>query len=217
MKRAAVYGVCDSCRLRHLVAPGSHELVEFFARHAGHATRAMSGHPLYEWLLDRFGWRGYQGNADVKEAFGTSTAMTCTLASLATGSARESTVVDNTSNLYPSALVYIAVKVGTVAAPKAVNIYAYGSEDGTNYTDPATGSDAGITIAAPTNLRPLGSIATLTNSGTYKSHPMAVEAAFGGWLPRKWGVVIENQSGANLDSTEGNHTKSYSGRYLTVV
>lgn len=156
--------------------------------------------------------------ASIKEAFGTSTGMTCTLASLATASARESTAVDNTTNLYLDALVYLAVKLqtGTPGSDKCVNVYAYGSEDGTNYTDNATGSDAAVTMRAPTNLRLIGVILTPDSGGlTYKGGPFSVAPAFGGILPRKWGVVVENRTNITLSATEGDHAKTYTGVYAT--
>jgi|SRR6185369_6557802 len=156
--------------------------------------------------------------ANIKVAYGTSTGITCTLASLASASARECTAIDNTSNLYVDALVYVACKLqtGSPSSDKAIYVYAYGSEDGTNYTDNATGSDAAITLRSPTNLKLLGVI-NCPDSGalTYKSGPMSVAAAFGGLLPRKWGIVVRNVTGITLSATEGDHTKTYTGVYYT--
>jgi len=157
--------------------------------------------------------------ADIKLAYGSSTAITCTLASLADNTARECTAVDNTSNLYMDALVRLHIKLqtGTPANEMAVYVYAYGSEDGTNYTDNATGSDAAVTLRAPTNLKLVGVISCPTAGGlTYKSHPISIASAFGGILPRKWGVVVENQTAVAFSATEGDHDKDYTGVYATV-
>lgn len=156
--------------------------------------------------------------SSTKIAFGTSTALTVTLASLATAGARESTVVDNTSDLFLDALVRLQVKLqaGSPGSDKAIYVYAYGSEDGTNYTDNATGSDAAVTMRAPSNLRLIGVINTPDSGAlTYKSHPMSVAAAFGGVMPRKWGIVVENKTNIAFDATEGNHAKAYTGVYST--
>jgi hypothetical protein len=220
MKGLRVYAVCDTCRLRHRTPPGSRDGVEFFARHAGHSARLMTANPVAEWLLDRFGWQGYGDNANAKEAFGTSTGITCTLASLAQAAARESTALDNTSNLYLDAFVYLAValQTGSPASDKGVYVYAYGSEDGTNYGDNATGTDAAVTLRAPHNFRLIGFINTPDSGAlTYKSPPFSVAAAFGGLMPRKWGIVVENKTNLTFNATEGNHTKSYSGVYTTVA
>jgi hypothetical protein len=157
--------------------------------------------------------------ASIKIAYGTSTAFTLTLASLASSATagRESTVVDNTSNLYIDALVQIKVKSSSsaLANDKAVYVYAYGSEDGSTYTDPATGSNADITLTAPTNMRLIGVIAVPATSTTYEGQPMSVASAFGGFLPRKWGIVVRNYTGQALDSTEGSHSYSWTGVYYT--
>ncbi len=159
--------------------------------------------------------------ADLKQAFGSSTAITCTLASIAgAGSARESTAVDNGTNLFLDVMVYLAIKLqsGSPSGDRAIFIYAYGSEDGTNYGDNATGSDAALTLRTPTNLRPLGTI-NCPDSGalTYKSGPMSLAAAFGGVIPRKWGVVVQNLTGVTFSATEGDHAKSYTGIYYQTV
>jgi hypothetical protein len=149
--------------------------------------------------------------------FATSTAITCTLASLASSATvgRQSTVIDNSSNLYIDALVTIGIKTSASAmgSDKAVYIYVAGSEDGTNYDcdDAAIGAtDASYTINNPSNLRLGAVINTLTSSKTY-FRTFSVAALFGGVMPRKWALVVVNTSNQALDSTEGNHTKSYSG------
>jgi hypothetical protein len=160
--------------------------------------------------------------ADVKQEFDTSTAFTVTLASLASSATvgRESTVVDNSTTRFLDALVQLSIKLqaGTPAGAKAVFIYVYGSEDGTRYPDPVTGADAAITLRVPTNLRRLGFIACPDAGGlTYHSSPMSVAAAFGGVMPRKWGIVVRNETAVAFSATEGDHIKKYSGVYTTVI
>ena len=159
--------------------------------------------------------------ADLKIKYGTSTAFTLTLASLASSATvgRESTAIDNTSNLYVDALVYVkvALQAGAPANDQTVYVFVYGSEDGTNYTDNATGTDAAITMRVPSNLRPLGVISTPTNGATYPGGPFSVAQAFGGVMPRKWGIVVRNYSGQTLSATEGNHAYTYTGiQYQSV-
>lgn len=155
--------------------------------------------------------------ADIKLAFGTSTAITITLGSLASSATagRESTVVDNSANKFMDALVYITVNIGagTPANDKCAYVYVYGSEDGTNYTDNATGSDAAITLNNPTNLKLVAVISMPTASLTYKV-VFSVASAFGGVLPRKWGIVVVNFCGIALAAN--NNAASYSGIYATA-
>jgi hypothetical protein len=154
--------------------------------------------------------------ANIKEALGSSTAITITLNSLASSATagREATAIDNSSNLYLDALVTAILKIaaGTPANDKCAYIYAYASEDGTNYTDNATGSDAAITLRDPTCLRLIAVVPMPAASVTYKAI-FSVAQAFGGVLPRKWGIAVRNYCGIALDSS-GN-SASYSGVYST--
>lgn len=159
--------------------------------------------------------------ADFKNKYGTSTAITITLASLASSAtaSRESTAIDNGTNLFVDALLYVAVKLqaGTPANDKAIYVYGYGSEDGTNYTDNATGSDAALTQRVPTNLRLIGVIAAPDAGGlTYKG-VYTVAQAFGGVLPRKWGIVIQNYTNVTLSATGGDHAVTYTGIHYQSV
>ena len=44
-----------------------------------------------------------------------------------------------------------------------------------------------------------------------------VASAFGGVMPEKWGVVIQNDSGAALSATAGDHDLGYQGiNYETI-
>lgn len=231
--------ICHDCKRQHPIEWTERdrlmiEFDQFALRHRGHRLSLM---PLPDkkpgflsralakalGLLEFERWYqafDYAHNANVKVAYGGDTAITCTLASLATAGARECTALDNSSNLYLDAFVRLqcALQAGTPGSDKVTNVYAYGSEDGTNYTDNATGSDAAVTLRAPTNLRWIGAI-QMPDSGalTYKSHPMSIAWAFGWWLPTKWGIVVENRSNVTFNATEGNHAKAYNGVYATVA
>ena len=158
--------------------------------------------------------------ANIKEATNTAATFTCTLASLANSTAgvgRQSTVIDNSTNLFTNALVMVKVKTGAsgVSATGFISVYAFGTVDGgTTYTDGAGASDAGITVSA---MRLIGTFPAVANATTYTSQLMSVESAFSGVLPAKWGIVVVNSSGSALDGTEGNHAKLYQELYATVV
>lgn len=156
--------------------------------------------------------------ASVKQEYGTSTGLTITLTSLASSltAGRESTAIDNTTDKFIDALVQVVVKLaaGTPAADKAVYVYAYGSEDGTSFTDNATGSDAAITLTDPPNARLIGVIQCPAAGGlSYESQPMSVAKAFDWMLPRKWGIIVRNNTNVALDTT-GNSAK-YTGVYYS--
>jgi hypothetical protein len=152
--------------------------------------------------------------ATIKALYGTSNqAITLTLTSLASAAARQSTVVSNTTDLFLDALVAIKTKTGTpLSSDKAIYVYAYGSSDGgSTYPDAVTGSDAAYTMISPTNLKLIGIINAPTASTAYEAGPWSVAAAFGGVLPEKWGVVVQNATGATLSVTGGDHGVWYQG------
>lgn len=163
--------------------------------------------------------------ADIKTAFSAVQTFTITLASLATssvGAGRSSLTVDNSSNLYEDALVLISVQLlaGTASGDKAVYIYAWGSLDNTLFPDTITGADAALTLTQPTQLRLIGSIAmpsTIVVSTPYTSEPLSVASAFGGVLPKYWGIFIQNNTGFALNATENNLKKQWMGVYRTAI
>lgn len=154
---------------------------------------------------------------DLKAKFGSNgQTFTVTMASLANNSARQSTEIDNSSNLFHDALVFLKVKTGAsgTTSTGTVNVYAYATVDnGTTRTENAGASDAAITLTAPPNARLIGIVNAVANSTTYYGGPFSVATAFGGVLPEKWGIVVENKTGGTLDSTEGNHAKLWQGVY----
>lgn len=156
--------------------------------------------------------------SSVKVAFGSSTAITVTLASLANGGARESAAIDNSSNLYLDAFITCKVKTGTTpTGDKAIYVYAAFSEDGTIYPDTVTGSDAGITLVSPTELVLLMVINCPSATTTYIKTASLLPAWGGPGLPRKWSLVFLNSTGTTLDSTGGNFVIQYTGVTQTVA
>jgi hypothetical protein len=162
--------------------------------------------------------------ANIKEEFGSSTSITITsLNSLASAqyAGCQSSAVDNTSNKYFDALVTVTVAVGagTIANDKCAYVYAYGSEDGTTYVldgtaDLIDGSDGTVTIGNPSNAKLIGIVAIPTQSYTYRG-VFSVAHAFGGVLPRKWGIIVVNYSG--IATAAAGNSASYTGIYYTSV
>jgi hypothetical protein len=140
--------------------------------------------------------------------------ITITLASLAASATvgRESTVIDNTSNVFLDVLIFLFFETGTVAGNKQLLAYLYGTVDnGATYTEGCTGSDAGFTRKDPTTLAPLAVIPAVTNAFVHKAGPYSVARAFGGVVPAKFGLVICNDTGATLSATAGNNKAIYQG------
>lgn len=160
---------------------------------------------------------------------GNSAVITCTQKTLQTGSARESAVVDNTSNLYDDAelTVLCSVAAGTpTAAGSYINVWLAGSEDGTNWPvflnglTPITagGGDAAQgALGSTNNLFFLGAIQCTTSTQATTAAPNNYRQTFSGLgllnMFRKWSVFIENQTGlafSSLSSTT-DYVLTYTG------
>ena len=160
--------------------------------------------------------------ADVRTAYGTSgQAITITLTSLADAAGREGVVVSNTADKYLDALLTAKIKTqnsGSISAPSAVFVYAYGSVDGgTEYPDAVTGADAAITLNSPTQLKLLGIVYVAAINTTYKGGPWSVASLYGGKMPEKWGIVVYNDCGTALSATGSDHVVEWQGIYASVT
>jgi len=163
--------------------------------------------------------------ADIKIKYpSTSTsALTLTLASLASDTnllaGRESTAVDNTSNLDLDHLVSLLVTTGTSpTAGTVIEVWAYAAlsiSSGTpTYPDVLDGTDSNETITSRNVLFPmLALVASITVDSTsnrgYYVKPTSVAGLFGGSLPPFWGLFVVHNTGVNLNSTGGNHSAQY--------
>ena len=133
---------------------------------------------------------------------------TLTLAGLADGSGRQSTLEGNSSN-YPAALIYLQISSGA-AAPTAgtfYEVYLLRGDDtasSTHRSDNAGASDAAITIENAPLLGVIGLTAT-----TDKKFYAEFDTSSLGPLGPEWGIAVVNQSGNSLDATEGDHFKGF--------
>ena len=157
--------------------------------------------------------------------YGSTTALTCTsfnslTASTTTGVAASGPATTSTTNNIVDAMVTVTITVGahTPSASTNILIWAYGSEDGTTYSGAQSGSiesfgtDSAETIDVDgNNMVFIGSIHCHTASIQYTSKPMSIASAFGGIMPRKWGVVIQNQTGTTLAAS--GHSVDYTEIY----
>jgi len=142
----------------------------------------------------------------------------CTMTSLASGSARESATVDNASNKFLEDLVALTFTITSGSPSTAgptVNIYAAGSEDGTLFPRVqlssgapfATGAGDGSVgaLGSPNNLRLLGSFGLQTTTSnaerTFRTEPFSVAQAFGGVLPTKYSIIVDNQVGVAFSAS----------------
>lgn len=130
---------------------------------------------------------------------------TITLAALAAGSARQSSILTN-ANARGAALIYLKIQSGN--APAAGTIYELYliRDDGvtTLRTDNAGAADAAITIV---NAQLIGTLVVTNNgntnfTGDFDTTPL-------GPLGPKWGIAIKNSTDQALNAVEGNHVKEF--------
>lgn len=151
-------------------------------------------------------------------AYAADTALiTCTLANLAHGSMRESSMIDNTSNKYLDVSLQLALITSNnlpVGADKSVYVYFYGGVKPNQLTYPVTGTDAAVTVASAGNLIGPFVIAVTDQSATIETIVPSVATYFGGVLPPYWGITVYNQTSCSLGAEA---TKSYLGITETIA
>lgn len=127
--------------------------------------------------------------------------------STTTGAAECAAVTTSTTNNVVDYMLRVKVTAGAITPSASTNviIYLVGSDDGTNWAGGAAtaevfdGTDKAITLSATSNnLKFAGTIQCHTASIAYNSEPISVASIFGGVLPKKWAVVIQNQTGVDL-------------------
>lgn len=164
--------------------------------------------------------------ADIKTKYPASSAdtvaLTITLASLATSTSRlagrESTAVDNTTNLDLDHLLSGKIRSGTSPTnAKSIEVWAYAPitiASGTPvYPDVIDGTDSDETLTSEnvknSMLRLVWSTATdNTSDRDYFIPPTSIAACFGE-LPPRWGIFVTHDTGVALNATGGNHALHY--------
>ena len=165
--------------------------------------------------------------ADVKSNYPAAADVTITLASLASDTnllaGRESTAVDNSSNLYLDYLISGKITAGTSpTTARSIQVWAVGSWDGTTWPDVFDGTDSAETITSANHknsvCRFLAEMATdATSNQAYHFGPVSVASAFGGVMPKSFVVFVVHNTAVNLNSTAGNHQIRIQPYYETVT
>lgn len=161
-----------------------------------------------------------------------STAITITLASLATSSSmvsgRQSTIVTNVTNKFLDAFVTGRITTGTTpttAKTLAVYVFVPTSVTASAFTYPIAGAttlgevDAAATFDAEQRAGSLifAQAATInaTSDRVYTFSFSVAEAV--GYMPLKWGLFVTHDTVAALHATAGNHFFHYVGLKADVV
>jgi hypothetical protein len=149
-------------------------------------------------------------------------ALTISLASLASSTTlvagRESTAVDNTTNLDLDHLVSGVIRLGTTpTVSKTVEVWAYAPiriASGTPvYPDVLDGTDSAETMTSAnvkhSALRLVHAMTSDATTGLDLFVPPTSIASLFGELPPYWGLFVVHDTVAALDSTAGNHVLHY--------
>lgn len=169
--------------------------------------------------------------ATVNIAYSSNTTITMDLSALGSSSTfvagRESTQVDNTSNLYVDAIVSGRFIVGTTPTlPCQLNVYVWGADTSlaTTAIDVLDGTDSAETLTNTTvltNALKLGAscpILVNTSNTTYDIAPFSVAQLFGGIMPKFWGLYVSHNQTAALKTDAGNtNSFRFNGVTYTVA
>jgi hypothetical protein len=169
--------------------------------------------------------------ATVTQTFSSNTAITFDVSSLGTSSTfvagRESTEIDNTSNLYVDALVTCDGVTGHASTAPTVGQYiglwVWGADTslGTTAIDVLDGTDSAETLGHVSVLNSLklagtATVTVATANLKYYFMPFSVAQLFGGVMPKFWGLYLaHNHTGALAASQPG--IWSYNGIKFDVT
>ena len=164
------------------------------------------GYDGTDWQYAQINAHALLAQAVQTDTIGSTTAMTITLASLATSSAgvgRQSTLI--TGNTARSALIGVKLTTGTTPTINTL-AYVYLIRGNGTLTDDAAGaSDAGLTVV---NAPLLGTLlCSSASTGTVLEG--LFDTKFLGSLGGTWGIAIVNSTGASLNSTAANQVVDY--------
>jgi hypothetical protein len=166
-------------------------------------------------------------------AYGAATALTCTLASLATSSTwiagRSSAAVDNSSARNIDSEITAQVRAGSSAPTADTEIRVYGVQalypdttvvwpDAASATN--LGTDAAVaftsTYTRDGGVKPLlGSTAVAATTAVYYSIACLSTAQAWGKEPKRWCVFVTHSTVAALHATQATNVLTYTSAYLT--
>jgi hypothetical protein len=147
----------------------------------------------------------------IAQSYGTSTAFTLNSTSFAQAVTISSDAVDISAIANPPVDIWITVKVtfpnSAMGAQSAVNIYVAASEDGTAYddNDQYSGSNnSQTTLRTPTNFK--GAVVMAATTNVVKAITFSLRQVCGMTLPRKFGIILENQCNQTIATKSASYT-----------
>jgi hypothetical protein len=146
--------------------------------------------------------------ATIRPVYAAAVTHTITLASLASDTAlsagRQGTAIDNSAAGLIDALVGGKIRTGTTPTTnRVIEVWAFGSYDGTTYSAGAGATDAALSPDFEKSLMRLLAVidTNATSDRVYEFGPVSLAAAFGGVCPPEWGVYVVHNTGAALNAT----------------
>lgn len=152
---------------------------------------------------------------DIKMKYGASVALTISPASLATDSnllaGVESNAVDNSSDLNLD--FHLAGKITQGTTPttgKEIRVYVVGLIEDSTWPDVFDGTASAETVTSSGIRDSICKLAAVMATDATSDRvnwfgPVSVASLFGGMVPKKFVVFVTHNTGANLNSTSGNH------------
>lgn len=150
-------------------------------------------------------------------------ALTITLASLPTSATlvvgRQTTVVDNTGDLYTDVIINGQITTGTSpTVDTVVELWVYSSlkmvSGAETYHSDFGAADAGVTIASVQEKLALTRLhsfrVSATSNASYAIQNLSIAEACG-QVPTFWGILVTHSTAVNLNATAGNHWLHYTG------
>lgn len=164
---------------------------------------------------------------DIKQAYIASSALTISLASLATDAnllaGRESSAYDCTTDKPLDVMLGGTIMTGTTPTTgKEIRVYCIGTIADSSWPDVFDGTDSAETISTAGTRDSIGKLAaviatTSTSNQAYYFGPVSVASLFGGTLPQKFVVFVTHNTAVNLHATGGNHVISITPTYETAT
>lgn len=158
-----------------------------------------------------------------KPAYASVSALTISPASLASSATfvagRESTAVDNSSNLYDDVILSGKITVGATPTPNTQILISVFStlDDSPTWPDVMDGTDSAETLTSVgvgqgfLKLAAALNVDSNTSNRAYDFNGISVANLFGGTMPKRWGVFIAHNTGVALHATGGNHVINAQG------
>ena len=166
--------------------------------------------------------------ADVKLSYPASSAITLSLASLASSASwlagRESTLVDNTTNKYLDYKLAGKITVGTTPTINTeIRVYVLSMLNDASWPGGFTGVDSARTASSAGSIGSAWQLARVlavdatTSDLAYNFDVGSVAQLYGGVCPRKFLVFVSHNTVAALHATAGNHVLDISPVFQTVT